>query len=114
MPSSNYRMEFSMYYFLLSVLLVTSIVIIVAVLFQKTTDSGLSSTLSGGSETYYGKDKSAHSDRLLHKITLIASIVFVVAVVVTYIVQPDYSGGFAEMEHWHELLPDIYHDLFEH
>ena len=103
-----------MYYLLLAILLVTSIVIIVAVLFQKTTDSGLSSTLAGGSETYYGKDKSSHSDRLLHKIILVASAIFVVAVFITYVVQPDYTNGYSEMEHWHELVSDIYQDCFEH
>ncbi len=101
-----------MYYFLLAVLLVSALAIIIAVLFQRTTDSGLSSTLAGGSETYYGKDKSAHHDRFLHKIIFISSIVFVVAVLVTYIIQPDYTNGFANMETWYNLLPEIYSDLF--
>ncbi len=102
-----------MYYFLLALLLASSIVIIVAVLFQKTTDSGLSSTLAGGSETYYGKDKSAHTDRKLHKIILVASIIFVLGVVVTYIVQPDYTNGYANMENWHDLLSSTYSSIFD-
>ena len=100
-------------YILLALLLVSAIFIVVVVTLQKSNDEGLSGTIAGGSETYYGKDKSAHSDRPLHKITLVASIVFVVAVIVTYVVQPDFTNGFAEMEHWHELVSDIYKDLFK-
>ncbi len=110
---NNYRMESNMYYFLLALLLVASIAIIVGVFFQRTTDSGLSSTIAGGSDTYYGKDKSSHSDRLLHKIILIASIVFVAAVLVTYVIQPDYTNGYGNLENWKNLLPSVYKDVFK-
>ena len=102
-----------MEYVLLVILLVAAIAIVVTVLFQKSTEGGLSSTIAGGSETYYGKDKSAGTDKLLFRITLITAIVFVVAVLVAYIAQPDYSEGLSAVEHWYELLPEQYHDLFE-
>ncbi len=98
---------------LLIILLIAAIAIVVSVLLQKNSDSGLSSTIAGGSETYYGKDKSGHSDKLLYKITLVASIVFMVAVLIAYIVQPDYTSGFSNLEKWYELLPEQYHDLFD-
>lgn len=77
-------------YILLSVLLVCAIVIVCAVVFQKSNE-GLSGTISGGSETYYGKDKSVQTGKKLFKITLIATIIFAVAVLVVYVMQPDYS-----------------------
>ncbi len=78
-------------FILLVVLLIAAVTIIVAVVFQKTGEDGLSSTLAGGSETYYGKDKSAHTEHALFKVTMIAGIVFAVATLVVYIIQPDYA-----------------------
>lgn len=83
-----------MEYVLLSILLVCSIVITVAVTLQKSNE-GLSGTIAGGSETYYGKDKASQTGKKLFKITLILSIVFAVAVLVAYVIQPDYSASTA-------------------
>ena len=82
-----------MEYVLLAVLLLAAIFIVVAVLFQKSADEGLSSTIAGGSETYFGKDKTKHTDKLWFKWTLIASLVFALAVIATYVIQPDYTYG---------------------
>ena len=81
-----------MEYVLLAILLVCAVIITVAVLFQKSGDKGLSGTISGGSETYYGKDKSVQTGKKIYKITLIAVIVFAVAVLAVYVLQPDYSS----------------------
>ncbi len=83
-----------MEYVLLAILLICAIVIVVAVIFQKSGEKGLSGTISGNSETYYGKDKTGGRDKMLFKWTLIASIVFAVAVVVVYVIQPDYTKGY--------------------
>lgn len=80
-----------MQYVLLAILLVCSLVIVVAVLFQKSGEKGLSGTISGNSETYYGKDKTGGREKKLFKWTLIASIVFAIAVVAVYVIQPDYE-----------------------
>ena len=77
-------------YILLAVLLVCALVIVAAVTVQKSNE-GLSGTISGGSETYYGKEKSAGSGKKLFKITLIAAIVFAVAVLAVYVLQSDYA-----------------------
>ena len=74
----------------LSILLVCSVVITVAVTLQKSNE-GLSGTISGGSETYYGKDKSVQNGKKMFKITLIACLVFALAVLVAYVMQPDYA-----------------------
>ena len=82
-------------YLLLVVLLIAAVFIVVAVVFQKSGEDGLSGTIAGGAETFYGRDKSAHGEKKLYKWTLIASLVFAVAVVVVFIIQPDYSDSFA-------------------
>ena len=81
-------------YVLLIVLLISAVFIVVAVLLQKSNEDGLSGTISGGAETFYGKDKSAHGDKALYKWTLIAAIVFAVAVLAVYIIQPDFSSTY--------------------
>ena len=91
-----------MEYVLLAILLVCAVVITVAVLFQKSGEKGLSGTIAGGSETYYGKDKSGGIDKKLFKWTLIAGIVFAVAVIAVYVIQPDYIEGY-DVNAWQEL-----------
>ncbi len=90
---------------LLVVLLVSALFIIVAVLLQKSTDEGLSGTIAGGSDTFYGKNKSSHSDRTLFIATIVAAIVFVVAVLAVYIIQPDYSSTYS-LDDWKNLIGD--------
>lgn len=91
-----------MEYVLLAILLVCAVVITVAVLFQKSGEKGLSGTIAGGSETYYGKDKSGGIDKKLFKWTLITGIVFAVAVIAVYVIQPDYIEGY-DVNAWKNL-----------
>ena len=91
-----------MEYVLLAILLVCAVVITVAVLFQKSGEKGLSGTIAGGSETYYGKDKSGGIDKKLFKWTLIAGVVFAVAVIAVYVIQPDYLEGY-DVNAWKNL-----------
>ena len=94
-------------YILLSILLVCAVVIVVAVTLQKSNE-GLSGTISGGSETYYGKDKANQKGKKLFKITLIAAIVFAIAVLAVYIIQPDYSNIYND---WTDLVNTEYSDI---
>ncbi len=82
-------------YILLGLLLAAALFIVIAVTLQKSNDEGLSGSIAGGSDTYYGKDKSQNKEKLLGKWTLIAAIVFAVAVLVVYVIQPDYNSGSA-------------------
>ena len=91
-------------YILLGLLLVAALFIVVAVTLQKTSEDGISGTIMGGSETYYGKDKARQSGKVLVKWTLIVSIVFAVAVLVVYVMQPDYIQGTGDPEGWQELV----------
>lgn len=93
---------------LLSVLLVCAVVITGAVVLQKSNE-GLSGTIAGGSETYYGKDKSNQKGKKLFKITLIATIIFAIAVLAVYIIQPDYSSiqnDWTGMSNYSEIFKD--------
>lgn len=65
-------------YILMGILLLVNIVIIVAVLMQKSKSQGLSGLVSGGGETFFGKNKNNDVDAKLSKIVLICGIVFVV------------------------------------
>ena len=87
---------------LLVLLLVSAAFIVVAVVLQKSNEDGLSGTISGGAETFYGRDKSAHGEKKLYKWTLIASLVFAVAVVVVFIIQPDYAESFS-LTDWQDI-----------
>ena len=68
------------------VLLALAIAIIALVLVQQGKDKRLSSTIAGGSDTFYGKSKEADKDKVLSTITAIAAALFVVIVVAMYLI----------------------------
>ncbi len=90
-------------YILLALLLISALFIVTAVTIQKTGDEGLSGTIAGGSETYYGKDKAKQSGKLLNKWTLIVAAVFALVVVIVYVMQPDYTSMISAPGGWKEL-----------
>ena len=90
-------------YILLGVLLLSALFIVIAVTLQKSNEQGLSGTIAGGSDTYYGKDKAARKEKLIGKWTLIAAILFAVAVCVVYVIQPDYSQTTTDYSDWQSL-----------
>ena len=90
-------------YILLGVLLIASLFLIVAVILQRSEKDGLSGTIVGGMETYYGKDKTVRKDKMLSKWTLIVSIVFGVCVLFVYVIQPDVSTIINDVDSWQQL-----------
>lgn len=88
---------------LLVLLLISAAFIVVAVVLQKSNEDGLSGTISGGAETFYGKDKSSHADRALYRWTLVVAIIFALAVLVVYIIQPDYGVDY-QLDGWKEMI----------
>lgn len=90
-------------YILLGLLLLSAVFIVVAVTIQKSNDEGLSGTIAGGSDTYYGKDKSANKEKLIGKWTLIITVVFALAVLIVYVIQPDYTGAVNSYDDWKNL-----------
>lgn len=85
---------------LMIILLISAVVICLCVVFQNSNEGGLSGTISGKSDTYYGKDKSTHKERMLYKTTLIAAIVFALAVFFVYAMQPDLPTSVSDPESW--------------
>ena len=99
-------------YVLLVLLLISAAFIVVAVVLQKTNEDGLSSAIAGGSETFYGKDKSSDTDRALYKWTLIAAIVFGLAVLAVFVIQPDYAESYT-LDGWKDIVNSSYSHLFK-
>ncbi len=56
--------------------IVVAIALVTIVLLQSGKAAGLSGTISGGAETFFGKNKGRTIDALLAKITSVAAIVF--------------------------------------
>ena len=57
---------------------IITIVLIVVVLFQSGKEAGLSGSIAGGSETFFGKNKGRTIDAILEKWTSVIAIAFLV------------------------------------
>ena len=68
------------------VLLALALAISVLVMFQSGSDSKLSGTISGGSETFFGKSKAHTRDKKLSMWTGICAAIFAVAVIVLFVI----------------------------
>ena len=64
--------------FLQLVLGLACLAVIVSVMFQSGNSAGLSGSIAGGAEQLFGKKKSKGYDAILEKVTVIATIVFIV------------------------------------
>lgn len=68
------------------ILLVLAVFLIVAVLFQQGGEDGLSGTIVGGSESFFGKGKEKKKDKALFVTTAVVSVLFAVLILVMNIV----------------------------
>ncbi len=57
--------------------IIVSILLIAVVLFQSGKQAGLSGSIAGGSETFFGKNKGRTIDAILEKWTSVVAIVFI-------------------------------------
>ncbi len=71
------------------ILLIGALFLVVAVLMQQGKQKGLSGTISGGADTFFGKQKAKTANKILSKATTIVAVIFVILVLVLYLVQPD-------------------------
>ncbi|MCQ2385297.1 MAG: preprotein translocase subunit SecG [Clostridia bacterium] len=69
-------------------LIVLGVFLILAVLMQHGKSHGLSGTIAGGAETFFGKENGSKIDRILARATTVISIAFVVLALVVFLVQP--------------------------
>jgi preprotein translocase subunit SecG len=58
--------------------IILSIILIVVVLFQSGKQAGLSGSIAGGAETFFGKNKARTLDGILSRITTIVAILFII------------------------------------
>lgn len=63
-------------------LLLLAVVLVAIILKQTGKDKSLSGTIAGGVETFYGQSKGTHQDRILQKLTIVLSVVFVILAIV--------------------------------
>jgi preprotein translocase subunit SecG len=74
-----------MHAFMVILLVIVSIGLIGVVILQSGKSAGLSGAISGGAETLFGKQKARGIDLILHRITVVLSVLFfILALLVTY------------------------------
>lgn len=61
-----------------ALLVIASVIIVVVVLMQQSRRAGLSGAISGGADTFFGKNKGRTIDAKLSKITKIVAVFFFV------------------------------------
>ncbi|QPC47442.1 preprotein translocase subunit SecG [Mangrovibacillus cuniculi] len=67
-----------MHGFLVILLVIVCISLIAVVLLQSGKSAGLSGAISGGAEQLFGKQKARGMDLVLHRITIVLSVLFFV------------------------------------
>ncbi|EUJ41941.1 preprotein translocase subunit SecG [Brochothrix campestris] len=70
-----------MHTLLIVLLIITCVLLVTAVVLQPSKDAGLSGALTGGAEQLFGKKKVRGVELVLHRATVILSIVFFVLVI---------------------------------
>ena len=68
-----------------AILLALAIALVVLVLLQQGKDKKLSGAIAGGSDTFYGKNKTADKDKVMSIATGIIAVVFVGIVIAMYL-----------------------------
>ena len=69
-----------------AILLVLAAALVALVLMQQDKGRKLSGAIAGGSDTFYGKNKTADKDKILSTITAIVAVVFVGIVIAMYLI----------------------------
>ncbi|PLR78129.1 preprotein translocase subunit SecG [Bacillus sp. V3-13] len=70
---------------LVTLLVIVCIALIVVVLLQSGKSAGLSGAISGGAEQLFGKQKARGLDLILHRITIVLSVLFfILTIAVSY------------------------------
>ena len=68
--------------------LVICLILIVSVLLQSGKQAGLSGSIAGGAETFFGKNKAKSWDAILSKLTTVIAILFMIlAIVINFLIK---------------------------
>ena len=89
------------------ILLAAALFLIIAVLLQNGKSKGLSGTISGGAETFFGKNKGKTIDKKLSVITTVVAIVFVVITLVVFVAQDYVDIQKQANDYWSSILESI-------
>lgn len=69
------------------IMILASLFLSVTILLQSGAQQGLSGSIAGGAETFFGSGKAKGMDAVLSKVTVVVAILFVVLAVVMNIVK---------------------------
>ena len=67
-------------------LIIFSISMVVVVLLQSAKSAGLSGSIAGGAETFFGKNKGRTLDALLSKYTSVVAVAFLITSVILFLI----------------------------
>ncbi len=68
-------------------LLVLGVLLVIAVLMQHGKSYGLSGTIAGGAETFFGKDTGKRIDKILSRATTVIGALFMILSLLAFILQ---------------------------
>ena len=71
---------------LMIILAVISVFIVLVVLLQPSTSDGMSGSIAGGAEQVFGKKRGRGYETILHRLTIILAIIFMVLSLVLLVV----------------------------
>jgi len=63
---------------LIALHMIVAVALIVIVLLQSGKQAGLSGSIAGGAETFFGKNKGRTIDAILSKLTSVAAVIFLI------------------------------------
>lgn len=89
------------------ILLAAALFLIIAVLLQNGKSKGLSGTISGGAETFFGKNKGKTIDKKLSVLTTVVAIVFVVITLVVFVAQDYVDIQKQANDYWSSILESM-------
>lgn len=83
-----------------AILVLLAIALVILVLKQSGKEKGLSGTIAGGAETYFGKNQGQSTDKKLSKITIVLTTLIVIVTVALTILTYRYNllGGTADFK----------------
>lgn len=89
------------------ILLVAALFLIIAVLLQNGKSKGLSGSITGGAETFFGKNKGKTIDKKLSVITTVVAIVFVVITLVVFVAQDYVDIQKQANDYWSSVIESV-------
>ena len=86
------------------ILLLCAVFLVIAVIMQQGKQKGLSGSIAGGADTFFGKEKGKTIDKVLSKATTVIAVIFVVLVVVLFITDAKFVDEHAGHDHEDEAV----------